>query len=300
VDDSADHTAHNVSLGVGADGFGFISGLGATVRYAASDVNGVFVDGPLAGSTFTITNTVTNAHRAATVLFGDGADIFNVQGTLGLLTINAGPGATTVNVGSAANTLDPIQGQVNVNGRRGVPATLNINDQGSTTPHTYTQTATTFSRSLAATITFTNITTLNPNKGPVAGSAPQAQGLTLTKLTRLGRPATLSGSLVDADPDAELQLTVDWGDGSRPLVLQPGLDPFSLQHHYRHAGTYTVRVIWTDLANGESNSRDLAVRVLAGRAEDGPPGAAAGPDAFAGLDAALALLAAKKDRHDQE
>jgi hypothetical protein len=151
---------------------------------------------------------------------------------------------------------------VTVNGGTGGFTTLNINDQGSTTQHTYTQTATTFSRSGAATITFSHITTLNPNKGPRTGAAPQAQDLTLTDQIQVGELATLSGQLVTDNPDAQLQLIVDWGDETDPDVVEPGLDPFSLQHSYDTPGTYTVRAIWTDLATGESNSQDLTIVVL--------------------------------------
>jgi hypothetical protein len=67
--------------------------------------------------------------------------------------------------------------------------------------------------------------------------------------------------LVDANPSATLQLTVAWGDGSPPQVLQPGQEPFSLQHRYHKAGTYKVHVTWTDLGTGLSNSRDLTIEV---------------------------------------
>jgi hypothetical protein len=63
----------------------------------------------------------------------DGNHTFNVQGSHGRLTLDAGFGTETINVGSTANTLDPIQGPVSVLGALGGD-TLNINDQGSTTP----------------------------------------------------------------------------------------------------------------------------------------------------------------------
>jgi hypothetical protein len=214
------------------------------------------------GNAYTITGTPVTTTLTVSA---PGSDTVNVQATAAGTTtiIQGGSGShQTFNVGSAAHTLDPIQGPVTVTGGTGGSTTLNILDDGSTTQHTYTQTSTTFSRSGAATITFFNITTLNPLKGPRAGSPPAAQDLALTDTVQVGDLATLSGQLVDDNPDAQLQLEVDWGEGSDPDVIQPGLDPFSLQHSYAQAGTYTVRAIWTDLATGESNSRDLTIQVL--------------------------------------
>src|SRR5262249_37219408 len=58
------------------------------------------------------------------------------------IVINSSAGSDTVNVGSSTNTLDGVQGPLGVNGSGGFDI-LNINDQGSTKPHVYTQTATT-------------------------------------------------------------------------------------------------------------------------------------------------------------
>jgi hypothetical protein len=216
--------------------------------------------GTLGGLSFPVSWDYADT-AAVNITFGPGTGTVAVEGT-GVPTNLFTTAAATVNVGNNANTLDDIQGPLTVTGAAGALTTLNINDQGSTTPHTYTQTATTFSRSGAATITFFNITTLSPHKGPVAGSASQAQDLALTDVIQAGELATLSGQLVTDNPDAQLTLTVDWGDGSDPDVVEPGLGPFSLQHSYDTPGTYTVRGIWTDLATGESNSRDLTIVVL--------------------------------------
>ena len=66
---------------------------------------------------------------------------------------------------------------------------------------------------------------------------------------------------MDANPAAKLQLTVVWGDGSPAQALKPGQKPFSLQHEYHKAGTYTVHVTWTDLGTGLSRSQDLTIEV---------------------------------------
>jgi hypothetical protein len=67
---------------------------------------------------------------SAQVFAGSGVNIFNVQSTPpGVnLAINAGAGTDTVNVGSAANSLDPISA-LTVNGNGGT--TLVLNDSGS-------------------------------------------------------------------------------------------------------------------------------------------------------------------------
>jgi hypothetical protein len=262
VSDAADPNAHNVNMGVGSDGF--ISGLAqGTVRYKTNDVSAVLVNGPKAGSTFTVSDTANNSRSPHTIIIGgDGNDTFNVLKTTGQLTIDGSAGNDTINVGSAANTLDPIQGAVTVDGGLGGTDTLNINDQGSTTPHTYTQTATTLSRNGAADIIFSNVESLQVHKGPVVGNPPQAKNLELTQAVKVGQFAALSGQLTDPDGDSKLRLTVDWGDGSKPPSGVVGLKPFTLRHKYAKAGRYTVRVIWTD-STGQSNSQDMTITVAA-------------------------------------
>jgi hypothetical protein len=192
------------------------------------------------------------------------------------ITIVDGGNIDVIRVGSAANTLDGIQGPLTVDGSISGFNTLIINDQGSKTPHTYKQTATTLSRSGAATISFFNVESLAVNKGVVSGSVPAAQGLTLTKSIKAGHPATLSGHLVDAVGDANLMLTVDWGDGSTPDVSVPGSKPFRRTHRFAAPGTDTVRVIWTDTRTGESNFRDLRLTVTAATPSSAPNGHSGG------------------------
>jgi hypothetical protein len=173
--------------------------------------------------------------------------------------INPGDGQDTIVVGDATETLAGILGPVTIDGS-GNNDTLTIEDQLSTTPHTYTITPTTVSRSGAATIIFFGITNLIVDKGVEAGTAPQAAGLTLTPTIRAGDLATLSGRLVDPDPHATLTLDVDWGDGSKPEQRKPGHKPFVLHHRYAKPGTYTVRAIWT-ASNGESNFQQRTIIV---------------------------------------
>jgi hypothetical protein len=210
-------------------------------------------------NTFSVFDTAQGF--TTTLHTGNGNDIVNVQGTTGPLTIDAGTGKDNINVGSTANTLDGIQGILTVNGNSSGFDTLNINDQGSTTKHTYTQTANSLSRSGAAEIFFANIAKLQVNKGPVLGIVAQAKDLAVTKVIRVGQYATLSSRLVDKNASAKLTLVVDWGDGSKPQTFTPGQAPFHLKHKYHKAGHYTVRVIWTDLTSQESESQDLHVTV---------------------------------------
>jgi hypothetical protein len=277
VDDSADTQQQTVTIGAGG-----ITGPSGPITITTGSAISVTYQGGVSSTghnAYTITGTPATTTLTVST---PGPDTVNVQATAAGTTtiIQGGSGShQTFNIGStndATSTLDGIQGPVTVNGGTGGFTTLNINDQGSTTPHTYTQTSTTFSRSGAATITFFNITTLNPNKGPRTGSSAQAQDLTLTDQIQVGDLATLSGQLVTDNPDAQLTLEVDWSDGSDPDLLQPGLDPFSLQHSYDQPGTYTVRGIWTDLATGESNSRDLTITVTPGGGGGGEGGSGGG------------------------
>jgi hypothetical protein len=263
VNDGADNATHpNVQLTATA-----LTGLAADINFGPNSLNGLIVNGSSGNNTYTVVTTPFSSVQGGNPTLlntGNGNDTVNVQATVFFapLTVNTGTGANVVNVGSAANTLDPIQAAVTVTGGMGGFTTLNINDQGSTTPHSYPQTATSLSRSGAATISFFNIGSLHINKGPVAGLAPAAQDLALTDTVQVGDLATLSGQLVTDNPDAQLTLEVDWGDGSDPDELQPGLDPFSVQHSYDTPGTYTVRGIWSDLATGEANFQELTIVVL--------------------------------------
>jgi hypothetical protein len=263
VFDAAGPAAPTVTMGVNAQHFGFLSGLApATILYAQNDVSLVDVHGPQSATTYTITDTAkSNKVSTGTLIFaGNGNNTFNVQKTTGSLEIVDGGGKDTINIGSTAHTLDTIQGVVSVQGGFGFD-TLNINDQGSKTPHTYFQGVGVLRRNGAADIFFSHIASLHVNKGPVVGSPPKAKGLKLTHPAKGRRRVTLTGQLTDADPSAKLTLTVDWGDDSLPQTIQPSQLPFKVKHHYAKKGGYTVRVVWTDLKTHESNSQDLRVNI---------------------------------------
>jgi hypothetical protein len=146
VSDAAGPAAPNVTMGVNAQQLGFISGLAqATIFYAANDIEALNVLGPQTATTYTITDTASNNNFPVAVgtgvIGGNGNNTFNVQktsGSLGLLG-GKGNGNNIFNIGSTTNTLGTIQGRVDVNGGGGFgTVTLNVNDQGTTTPQTYT------------------------------------------------------------------------------------------------------------------------------------------------------------------
>jgi hypothetical protein len=262
-------------MGVDANGFGFIKGLNplAIIHYEAQHSGGLVVNAPQGlgqtNNVFTITDTVNNRVGPRTTVFGGNGDTFNVQGTHGQLTIDAAFAKDTINIGSSSNpllsTLDTIQGAVIVNGQGG-NTTVNAFDQGSKTPHSYVTSISSLGHTLTRTPGPTAPITVNFAPPPIVFKGPeikpaQAKDLKLTPSAQVGQAATLSGQLVDLDPAAKLELTVNWGDGSKPQLLKPGQEPFSLQHQYHKAGTYKVHVTWTDLGTGLSNSQDLTIQV---------------------------------------
>jgi hypothetical protein len=99
-----------------------------------------------AATTWTVTGSNTgdvdsvhgNVHFSgfANLVGGSGGNTFNVQSTTAgrTLTLNAGAGSNTVNVGNAANTMNDILGVLTVNGQGGT-TTLNLNNQGEGYPN---------------------------------------------------------------------------------------------------------------------------------------------------------------------
>jgi hypothetical protein len=133
------------------------------------------------------------------------------------VTLTAGSGKDTVNVGSATNTLDPIQGSIDVIGQ-GANTTLNLTDAGTTTRKGYEITATTVKRIVNpdvqpvvydAAITYGNIHDLNVYGGSAANV-----------FAVLGTAAGTNTSLYSDSPIGD-QFTVDTAktsDGSDDLL----------------------------------------------------------------------------------
>jgi Ca2+-binding RTX toxin-like protein len=104
--------------------------------------------------------------ESLTLNAGAFADTVNVQSTLAStpVTLKMGGGDDTVNIGSAGNSLDPILGAVTVDGQAGSDR-LTLNDQGQSSYHDYTVTATTVSRNGAALVTYVGTENLTVNAG---------------------------------------------------------------------------------------------------------------------------------------
>jgi autotransporter-associated beta strand protein len=79
-----------------------------------------------------------------------------------------------------------------------------------------------------------------------------------------GGIATLTGTIVDTDPQGTFILQVKWGDGTptQTFTFPPSASrTVSLPHQYVQNGQYTVHVQWQD-SNGPAKSDDLALTVL--------------------------------------
>src|SRR5262249_658088 len=160
IDDSADgQAARTVTLSTlgsnpadsesNSDPWGQVSGLAAPINYEYSDSASLMVaTGTVAGSTI------------------------NVQAT-GTTTTVVSHAPATVNVGSAANTLDSIQAPLTVTGLGG-STTLNYNDQGAiaTGPATSTATPTPLARTGSAAVSYSGISTAYIRAGDPSGSSP--------------------------------------------------------------------------------------------------------------------------------
>jgi hypothetical protein len=149
-----------------------------------------------------IVNTITSSPLATVQYSGIGVvylqggaspNVFNVQGTQLSTPIVIRPGAAgdTVNVGSAANTLDPIQGAVTILGAAN--ATLNFNDQNGTPGavpnqlYRYSLAQDSFSRTGTATVSFSGMATVNLYAANAGGSGGNV----------LGVPSTAPGTITN-------------------------------------------------------------------------------------------------------
>src|SRR5262249_37405933 len=134
--------------------------FGSTINYSGLTQLSV-TGGPIGLYTYQVTDT----RRMNNLMLrgGTAPGIFNVQGTTAgtSTTINAATSVDTVNVGSATNTLDPIQGGITVNGRGG-NNTLNIRDDGTAASQDYSVYADSVHR--------INVTTGTQNMGAIGYS----------------------------------------------------------------------------------------------------------------------------------
>jgi hypothetical protein len=138
--------------------------------YVEDDVSSLTVHGDNAGNTFYV--------RATAALH---------KGT----TLDAGTGGDTINVGSTANTLDPIQGALTVTG--GGNTTLNVTDLGTPTTQTWIIDPSSIERFAGATppavpqVTYHNLSTVNVTTG-TGGNVVHIHG------TAKGTTTTVTGN----------------------------------------------------------------------------------------------------------
>lgn len=158
VDDSADPTSRTVTLTPTA-----IQGLAPAEIDYGPGVFSLTVNGGYGGNTIVVQNTAAGTNT--TVNSGNGVDVVYVTATTGPLNVNTqqssiGPGfggfeGVWVGFNPKGNTLDPIQGAVNVNtvARPGIDyADLEVVDTATTAPETFTVTKDTILRTGAAPI----------------------------------------------------------------------------------------------------------------------------------------------------
>src|SRR5262249_47275069 len=92
LDDSTDPFFRDVTMAIGADGFGPVANLApATISDGAADVVSVKVNGGSGGNAFTVADTVLNSRAGflgTSLNSGSGDDTVNVLRTTGALSID--------------------------------------------------------------------------------------------------------------------------------------------------------------------------------------------------------------------
>jgi hypothetical protein len=292
IDGSADNVTRTFDLSATTT-LGVIAGLGggASIFYVPNDISQIHLIGGQGNETFLVHSTAPPAP----------------------ITIDGLGRTTNFNVGNIFNSLDDIHSTLNLHGGAGFDA-LFVHDEGSTTGHFYGDNGSQITRdSVTINYSLMNIHQLFRSTAPIRFGPdpgfPAATDLALSDSIRAGQRATLSGRLIDDNPDQVLSLTVVWGDGSAPDEMTPDRAPFRLTHRYEAPGTYKVLVIWTD-SLGQSNFQDLTLTVLPARhgghgehdGHDGHDGHGEHADHDADganrLDAFLALLG-NHDHHER-
>jgi autotransporter-associated beta strand protein len=96
-----------------------------------------------------------------------------------------------------------------------------------------------------------------------AGTSSALQNRSITSPVTEGSVATLTGTIIDADPNGTFVLQVTWGDGTptETFTFPPSAPrEVSLQHRYVQEGQFTAHLQWQDV-NGPPTTADLAVTV---------------------------------------
>jgi N-acetylneuraminic acid mutarotase len=114
------------------------AGTNLTIQGGSPVGNTITIDNTAAGTQVTVNGTSYSygpgVIQSFTVNLGRSVNTLNILELAVPLTFN-GHGVDVVNIGSATQTLDPIQGPVTINGNGNT--TLNVNDQGTTTNQGY-------------------------------------------------------------------------------------------------------------------------------------------------------------------
>jgi acrosin len=186
----------------------------------------VFINGGQGSNVYDVNGTENLL--TTTLNTGNGRDTVNVKATTGPLTVNPGSGTDMVNIGDTSNTLNEILDVVTVHGVGS--DTVNMFDQGSTTPHTYTLTASSMTRSPGGpTINFPHCRAVL-HRGVTGGGSPTPPGANVINVLATDPNAPVdvvadNGDIVNVGNDAdgldEIQgsLSIDGGDGTVPVYL---------------------------------------------------------------------------------
>jgi hypothetical protein len=203
-----------------------VTRTGAGLISYGSAVVSIVVNGGQGSNVYDVQGTENLS--STTLNTGNGRDTVNVQAINSPLTVNPGSGTDMVNIGDTSNTLNEILDVVTVNGRSS--DTVNMFDQGSTTPHTYTLTAGSMTRGpRGPTINFPNCRAVL-HRGVTGGGSPTGPlGNVIDVLaTDPNAPVAVvadNGDIVNVGNDTdgldEIQgaLSIDGGDGTVPLNI---------------------------------------------------------------------------------
>jgi hypothetical protein len=172
---NASGSANAVSVSPNAHFLDNIQG-NVTVSGGGTNTLTVFDQNDPYSDTYTVTSTTVSRTVSAVITYGGlsaltvdggyGSVAYNVQGSSAStpITLNAGTGNDTVNIGGAGPTLDAVRGALTLNGQAGSDI-LNLNDQGAAAGHTYSLNGSNLTRDGIAAVTFSTFETVNLTAG---------------------------------------------------------------------------------------------------------------------------------------
>ncbi len=148
---------------------------GDQVNLTLDHISGVLPSGS-SSPTYQINYDATGSWGTISLDTGSAADTVDVLSTLSgvLYSVYSGGGGDIINVGDAFNTLDSLEGKLNIDGADST-ATVNVNDQGNAAIGTYVVTANELVRDGVPEFAYELIQTLNLNTSNT-GSATKVTG----------------------------------------------------------------------------------------------------------------------------